>query len=242
MLARHGQTGLPVHFVGKAATFNLLYAFPLLLLGDGDERARPSALPIGWAFAWWGDRALLARRRLYVVQAAQVVVGPSAASAARMAPCHARTAPTPPPHARGVAPDESMTLLTAMMERPLDPGYAAAAERRDEAGLPAAPARRTPRIVLVAALVVGLLLDASARSRCAAAARQRPRPRRSSSPRSRPGAAGADARRRKVADAPGPGRPLAGPAPSAAGRRTSPHAARRARAGRRQRGRDRARA
>ena len=28
--------GLPVHFVGKAATFNLLYAFPLLLLADGD--------------------------------------------------------------------------------------------------------------------------------------------------------------------------------------------------------------
>ena len=25
----------PVHFLGKAATFNLLYAFPLLLLGDG---------------------------------------------------------------------------------------------------------------------------------------------------------------------------------------------------------------
>ena len=27
---------LPVHFLGKAATASLLYAFPLLLLGDGD--------------------------------------------------------------------------------------------------------------------------------------------------------------------------------------------------------------
>ena len=29
-----GITGLPVHFLGKAATFCLLYGFPLLLLGD----------------------------------------------------------------------------------------------------------------------------------------------------------------------------------------------------------------
>ena len=35
-------------------------------------------------------------------------------------------------------PDESMTLITEMMEHPLDPGYAAAAERRSQAGLPAA--------------------------------------------------------------------------------------------------------
>ena len=30
----------PVHYLGKAATLNLLYAFPLLLLGDGTERGR----------------------------------------------------------------------------------------------------------------------------------------------------------------------------------------------------------
>ena len=33
VLKRRGVTGLPVHFLGKAATFCLLYAFPLLLLG-----------------------------------------------------------------------------------------------------------------------------------------------------------------------------------------------------------------
>ena len=33
-LRYRGQVGMPVHFVGKAATFNLLYAFPLLLLAD----------------------------------------------------------------------------------------------------------------------------------------------------------------------------------------------------------------
>lgn len=43
-----------VDFVGKAATFNLLYAFPLLLLGEVEGWVGTVGLPIGWAFAWWG--------------------------------------------------------------------------------------------------------------------------------------------------------------------------------------------
>ena len=58
--------------------------------------------------------------------------------------------------------DESMTLLTSMMERPLDPGYAAAADRRQSDGLPSSTGLRTPT-VLVAAFVVGLLLTLAAR-------------------------------------------------------------------------------
>ena len=34
-LRTRGYSALPVHFLGKAATFNLLYAFPLLFVGDG---------------------------------------------------------------------------------------------------------------------------------------------------------------------------------------------------------------
>jgi CDP-diacylglycerol--glycerol-3-phosphate 3-phosphatidyltransferase len=45
---------LPVHFLGKAATFNLLYAFPLLLLSDGHSWIATAARPAGWAFAIWG--------------------------------------------------------------------------------------------------------------------------------------------------------------------------------------------
>jgi uncharacterized protein YlxW (UPF0749 family) len=56
-----------------------------------------------------------------------------------------------------------MTLLTSMMERPLDPSYAAAAQRRVDAGLPAATSTRS-RTVLVAAVVVGLLLTLGALS------------------------------------------------------------------------------
>ena len=39
---------------GKAATFNLLYAFPLLLLGDGTGAVATLAKVFGWAFAIWG--------------------------------------------------------------------------------------------------------------------------------------------------------------------------------------------
>jgi len=55
LIARtRGLRELPVHFVGKAATFNLLYAFPLLLLADGTGTPATWARPIGWGFAWWG--------------------------------------------------------------------------------------------------------------------------------------------------------------------------------------------
>ena len=53
-LRRRGYSALPVHFLGKAATFNLLYAFPLLLLGDGTGSAATLAKVFGWAFAGWG--------------------------------------------------------------------------------------------------------------------------------------------------------------------------------------------
>ena len=53
-LRRRGLTVLPVHFLGKAATFCLLYALPLLLLGDGDGTLALLARVFGWAFAVWG--------------------------------------------------------------------------------------------------------------------------------------------------------------------------------------------
>ena len=53
-LRTRGYSALPVHFLGKAATFNLLYAFPLLLLGDGEGMVATLADVFGWAFAIWG--------------------------------------------------------------------------------------------------------------------------------------------------------------------------------------------
>jgi cardiolipin synthase len=53
-LRTRGYAALPVHFLGKAATFCLLYAFPLLLLGDGSGSISDLAFVFGWAFAIWG--------------------------------------------------------------------------------------------------------------------------------------------------------------------------------------------
>ena len=45
---------MEVTFLGKAATFNLLYAFPLLLLATHESTAGRIAFAIGWGFALWG--------------------------------------------------------------------------------------------------------------------------------------------------------------------------------------------
>jgi cardiolipin synthase len=53
-LKRFGITGVPVHFVGKAATMNLLYALPLVLLGTFGGIIGQLAYVFGWAFLIWG--------------------------------------------------------------------------------------------------------------------------------------------------------------------------------------------
>jgi len=53
-LKRIGFTGVPVHFVGKAATMNLLYALPLILLGTFTGLVGQVAHVFGWAFLLWG--------------------------------------------------------------------------------------------------------------------------------------------------------------------------------------------
>lgn len=54
VLATHGYGPLPVHYLGKAGTFALLYAFPLLLLANVFSDASFVIQPIAWAFALWG--------------------------------------------------------------------------------------------------------------------------------------------------------------------------------------------
>ncbi len=54
LLRRRGFVTLPVHFLGKTATFCLLYAFPMVLLGAGPEPWQLWFRVIGWAFALWG--------------------------------------------------------------------------------------------------------------------------------------------------------------------------------------------
>lgn len=53
-LRTRGYSALPVHYLGKAATAALLYAFPLLLLGDDVGSLASLAEVFGWAFTIWG--------------------------------------------------------------------------------------------------------------------------------------------------------------------------------------------
>jgi cardiolipin synthase (CMP-forming) len=73
VLRRNGYGPPPVHFLGKAATFNLLYAFPLLLLGDGTGTLHDIAGEVGWAFAIWGTALYYLAAGLYVVQVRQIL-------------------------------------------------------------------------------------------------------------------------------------------------------------------------
>ncbi len=79
VLARHGYGPLPVHFLGKAATFNLLYALPLLLLAEIGGPVADAARTAAWAFAWWGIGLYWWAGWLYVRQVRDVVgAGPAA--------------------------------------------------------------------------------------------------------------------------------------------------------------------
>lgn len=68
VLKTRGYSSLPVHFLGKAATFSLLYAFPLVLLGAGDSPLALVARVIGWAFALWGTGLYWWAGWLYLAQ------------------------------------------------------------------------------------------------------------------------------------------------------------------------------
>jgi len=73
ILNRYGYGPLQVSFLGKAATFNLMYAFPLLLLGNGSSWFERAAGVVSWAFIWWGTALYWWAGILYAVQVRQIV-------------------------------------------------------------------------------------------------------------------------------------------------------------------------
>jgi cardiolipin synthase (CMP-forming) len=72
VMRRRGAGPPPVHLLGKAATFNLLYAFPLLLVGAGDSGVAEVSLIVGWGFVWWGTALYWVAGVIYASQAARL--------------------------------------------------------------------------------------------------------------------------------------------------------------------------
>jgi cardiolipin synthase len=83
LLRRKGYLAFPVLYIGKAATLNLLYAFPLLLLAQMDWAGADLARPFAYAFTAWGIALHLWSGTLYLVQ---LVRSPVAAAPANLPP------------------------------------------------------------------------------------------------------------------------------------------------------------
>ncbi|GAA1304832.1 CDP-alcohol phosphatidyltransferase family protein [Saccharothrix xinjiangensis] len=68
VLRARGYGPFEVNYLGKAATFNLLYAFPMLLLAQGGSTAAQALRPLAYAFMIWGGALYLWSGALYVYQ------------------------------------------------------------------------------------------------------------------------------------------------------------------------------
>lgn len=68
VLRRLGYGPFVVTYLGKAATLNLLYAFPLLLLAQGGSTFAALVRPFAYAFTAWGGGLYLWSGLLYLVQ------------------------------------------------------------------------------------------------------------------------------------------------------------------------------
>jgi CDP-diacylglycerol--glycerol-3-phosphate 3-phosphatidyltransferase len=73
VLRSRGFSALPVIYLGKAATFALMSAFPLILLGQWHALWSRVVLAFGWAFLIWGLYMYLWSFVLYVTQMVLVV-------------------------------------------------------------------------------------------------------------------------------------------------------------------------
>jgi cardiolipin synthase len=73
VLRQYGYPPLQVHYLGKAATLLLLYAFPGLLLADGTGWLATVIEPFAWAFTIWGTALYVLAGVFYLIQVAAIV-------------------------------------------------------------------------------------------------------------------------------------------------------------------------
>jgi len=73
LLRTRGLLALPVHYLGKAATFALFLAFPLVLAGTGPQTWQGVLDVMGWALLMWGIGLYWYGAVLYVEQAVRIM-------------------------------------------------------------------------------------------------------------------------------------------------------------------------
>lgn len=161
VLRRHGYRALQVNYVGKAATFNLLYAFPLLLLAVGSSGVAEIVAPVAYAFTAWGGMLYVISGIAYVRQVLEIAAFDTAAETTPDTTgypaddsAHRRLRPTGATLVTGTEA-RSESILRKLLDETLDPGYQEAAERRAAAAdSPNEPAKWKRRLVLAGCLLL----------------------------------------------------------------------------------------
>ena len=77
VLANHGYGPLPVHHLGKFATFCLFASLPILMLGEAFPAVQMVTSPIGWAAALWGGFLYWWAGILYLLETVRLIRIPS---------------------------------------------------------------------------------------------------------------------------------------------------------------------
>lgn len=78
-LANFGFGPLPVHHLGKIATFCLFYALPIFMIGQAFPATEFISSPVGWAFALWGAFLYWWAGVIYIVETLRVIKIPRVA-------------------------------------------------------------------------------------------------------------------------------------------------------------------
>ena len=72
ILANYGYGPLPVHHLGKLATFCLFYGLPILMVGQAFPVTLVVAEPLGWAFLLWGAFLYWWAGAVYLLEARRI--------------------------------------------------------------------------------------------------------------------------------------------------------------------------
>ncbi|WP_369797921.1 CDP-alcohol phosphatidyltransferase family protein [Cryobacterium sp. MLB-32] len=78
ILANVGFGPLPVHTLGKVATFCLFYALPMIMLGQAFPDLSWWSQPVGWAFGLWGVFLYWWAGIIYAIETMRVIRIPRA--------------------------------------------------------------------------------------------------------------------------------------------------------------------